>query len=135
MQTRRKNNIIKPNPKYNLSVALSTDIPPEPLTLNQAMKDKRWRGAMSGEIDAFAVNRTFSLVPRPPNKNVVGCKWLYTSKYLSSGLHQRCKARLVAKGYNQQLGRDYTDTFSPVIKSTTIRTVLDIAITKGWPLL
>ncbi|CAA7017267.1 unnamed protein product [Microthlaspi erraticum] len=82
-----------------------------------------------------AVNRTFSLVPRPPNKNVVGCKWLYTNKYLSSGLHHRHKARLVAKGYNQQLGRDYTDTFSPVIKSTTIRAVLDVAVTKSWPLL
>ncbi|CAA7023370.1 unnamed protein product [Microthlaspi erraticum] len=135
MQTRRKNNIVKPNSKYNLSAALSTNIASEPMTLTQAMKDRRWRGAISGEIDAFAVNRTFSLVPRPPNKNVVGCKWLYTNKYLSSGLHHRHKARLVAKGYNQQLGRDYTDTFSPVIKSTTIRAVLDVAVTKSWPLL
>jgi len=40
----------------------------------------------------------------------------------------------VAKGYNQQLGRDYTDTFSPVIKSTTLRLVLDVAVTRSWPI-
>ncbi|CAA7054824.1 unnamed protein product [Microthlaspi erraticum] len=65
MQTRRKNNIFKPNLKYNLSAALSTHIPAEPRTVNQALKDKRWRGAMSHEIDAFAVNRTFDLLESP----------------------------------------------------------------------
>lgn len=134
MQTRNKNNIRKPNPKYNLMSSLKSSIPPEPLTVTQALKDERWRGAMSEEVDAFAINQTFDLVPRPPRKNVVGCKWVYKNKFLPSGAHNRCKARLVAKGYNQQLGRDYTDTFSPVIKSTTIRLVLDIAITRGWPI-
>ncbi|CAA7049059.1 unnamed protein product [Microthlaspi erraticum] len=56
MTTRHKNNITKPNPKYNYSVALSGSVPAEPRTLAQALQDKRWRGAMSTEIDAFAVN-------------------------------------------------------------------------------
>lgn len=134
MQTRRKNHIVKPNPKYNLSAALSSHIPAEPRTVKQALKDKRWRGAMSTKIDAFAVNRTFDLVPRLSHYNVVGCKWLFKNKFFSSGFLDRCKARLVAKGYKQEFGRDYYDTFSPVIKSTTLRIVLDIAVTRGWPL-
>lgn len=40
----------------------------------------------------------------------------------------------MAKGYNQEHGRDYTETFSPVIKSTTIRLVLDVAVSRAWPI-
>ncbi|XP_019094508.1 PREDICTED: uncharacterized protein LOC109129920 [Camelina sativa] len=135
MQTRRKNNIVKPKRKLNLSAALSPNIPTEPLTVNQAMKDKVWRDAMSGEIDAFARNRTMDLVPRPLNHNIVGCKWVYKNKFLPNGTLSRCKARLVAKGYNQEYGRDYTETFSPVIKATTLRLVLDVAVSRSWPIL
>ncbi|XP_019095608.1 PREDICTED: uncharacterized protein LOC109130481 [Camelina sativa] len=104
------------------------------MTVTQALKDKRWRGVLSTEIDAFAQHRTFDLVPRPPKKNVVGCKWIFKKKFNSNGSHQRCKAHLVAKGYNQQLAQDYTATFSPVIKTTTIRLVLDDSVSKGWPI-
>ncbi|KAG7587359.1 GAG-pre-integrase domain [Arabidopsis thaliana x Arabidopsis arenosa] len=134
MLTRRKNHIAKPNPKYNYSAALSRIIPVEPQTVNQALKDEKWRGAMSMEIDAFARNQTFDLVPRQPHFNVVGCKWIFKNKFQSNGSLDRCKARLVAKGYNQQYGHDYTDTFSPVIKSTTIRLVLDVAVSNAWPI-
>ena len=134
MKTRRKNQITKPIKKLNLSAALSTPIPAEPQTVNQALKDHKWRGAMSEEIDAFARNRTFDLVPRQPHYNIVGCKWIFKNKFLPNGSLNRCKARLVAKGYNQQFGRDYTETFSPVIKSTTLRLVLDVAVARDWPI-
>jgi hypothetical protein len=37
-------------------------------------------------------------------------------------------------GFKQQYGIDYEDTFSPVIKSTTIRVILSIAVFNGWHL-
>ena len=64
----------------------------------------------------------------------MGCKWVFRVKRKADGLVDKFKARLVAKGYNQQPGVDYNETFSPVVKPATIRTVLSIAIMNGWPL-
>ena len=44
------------------------------------------------------------------------------------------KARLVAKGFNQRPDLDYKETFSPVVKLATIRSVLTIVVTQGWQL-
>ena len=133
MLTRRKNQISKPNPKYNYSATLSSTTPAEPTTITQALKDKIWRDSMSTEMDAFACNGTFTLVPRKADTNVVGCRWLYKNKFHPDGTRRCSKSRLVAKGYNQEFGRDYAETFSPVVKSTTLRLVLDVAISNSWP--
>lgn len=134
MTTRQKNNISKPKTKLNLSARYTNNYPPEPRTVNQALLDKRWRGSMSTELDAFARNQTYELVPRQAHQNIIGCRWIYTNKFFADGSHKCCKSRLVAKGYTQQFGRDYTSTFSPVIKATTIRLILDIAVSRSWPI-
>lgn len=106
----------------------------EPTSFSAANKDPHWRQAMADEYSALLRNGTWTLVPPPSQSNVVDCKWVYKVKRDQTGAITRYKARLVAKGFNQQPGIDYTETFSPAVKTTTIRVVLSLAVTKQWPL-
>ncbi|XP_071699487.1 uncharacterized mitochondrial protein AtMg00810-like [Rutidosis leptorrhynchoides] len=59
--------------------------------------------------------------------------WLYKHKYNADGNLSRYKARLVANSRSQQVGIICDETFSPVVKPDTIRTVLSLAVSRHWP--
>uniref|UniRef100_A0A2N9G9A2 Integrase catalytic domain-containing protein n=1 Tax=Fagus sylvatica TaxID=28930 RepID=A0A2N9G9A2_FAGSY len=134
MTTRAKNNIHKPITKMNLHTQLSKSNGLEPTTVTKALLDPKWRKAMSDECDALVKNGTWELVPPNSTQNIVGCKWIFRIKRNSDGSIDRFKARLVAKGFHQRPGVDYLDTFSPVVKPTTVRVVLSLAVSRGWSL-
>ena len=106
----------------------------EPTTASQALQDPNWCAAMDDELVALARNRTWVLVPHPSNHNIVGCKWVFRIKQNSDGSISRYKACLVAKGFHQRPRVDYHDTFSPIVKPTTIRVVLSVALSNSWPI-
>ena len=133
MTTHSRNNIVKPVAKYNLSATLECDPYWIQSTWQQAMKHKHWRDAMSREFTSTNENRTWDLEEASQHMNVVGCRWVFTIKYNPDGSIDIYKARIVAKSYHQQQGIDYGDTFCPVIKSTTIRIVLGLAVNHDWP--
>ena len=89
---------------------------------------------MSKEVYALIRNNTWELVPSTPHQNVVGCKWIYKIKRHPDGSIARYKARLVAKGFHQQPRIDFTDTFSPVVKPSTICIIITLTVVRGWPL-
>nr|GEW37421.1 hypothetical protein [Tanacetum cinerariifolium] len=106
----------------------------EPTSFTVANNFPKWRQAMKEEYDALMKNETWSLVPHAPNTNVVDGKWVYRLKRDKNGVVTCYKARFVTKGFRQQSGIDFHETFSPVVKSITIRAVLSLAVFNDWPL-
>ena len=88
---------------------------------------------MIDEYDAMVKNKTWTLIPPSSScANLVGTKWVYRIKRNKDGIVERYKARLVAKVYHQRPGVDFTDTYSPVVKPTTIRLILSMAVSSKW---
>ncbi|KAH9657753.1 retrovirus-related pol polyprotein from transposon RE1 [Citrus sinensis] len=105
-----------------------------PNSVQEALKDPKWKAAMNDEMRSLQKNQTCELVDLPPGKKPVGCRWIYTIKYKADGSIERYKARLIAKGYTQTYGIDYTDTFAPVAKINTICILLSLAVNLDWPM-
>lgn len=106
----------------------------EPRTIDQALTLPHWYEAMKEEVDALHQNQTWTLVPGTTDMNAVGSRWVFKTKLKSDGSVDRHKARLVAKGYSQLEGIDFEETFSPVVKATTTRVVLSVAVSLHWPI-
>lgn len=87
---------------------------------------------MHEEYNALMRNQTWKLVPRTPHMNPITTKWVFRVKYKSNGSLDRYKAWLVAWGFQQNIGVDYFNTFSPVIKPLTLRIMFSLAATHGW---
>ena len=138
MQTRGKSGISQPRQQdgqaYCNLAAASKDISLLPKTYRGALSDPNWKRAMEEEYGALIANQTWDLVPPPPHANIVSGKWLYRHKLNADGSLARYKARWVVRGFSQQHGLDYDETFSPVVKPATIRTVLSLAVSSDWPI-
>jgi len=106
----------------------------EPTCFEQAVGNSKWDNAMDEEMAALDANATWELVALLEDKKAIGCKWVYKVKHNADGSVSRYKTRLVAKGYAQMYGIDYEETYSLVIKMTTIRAVIAVAAAKRWSL-
>jgi hypothetical protein len=86
-----------------------------------------WKEAVNDEMDSLISNKTWKLVELPPGCKTIGCKWVLRKKLKSDGIIDKFKARLVAKGFKQKADLAFFDTFSPVIRITSIRLLIAIA--------
>ncbi|CAI5478595.1 unnamed protein product [Closterium sp. Yama58-4] len=103
------------------------EMPGEPATLKEALESddaEEWKKAMESELKSIEENDAFELVELPEGRTAITSKWLFKI--------ERYKSRLVAKGYQQKENVDYKELFAPMVKPTTLRTLLAGAAIKGW---
>ena len=102
----------------------------EPASYKEAMKSENaehWKKACQAEYETLLGYRTWDLVPRPPKTNIVGSRWTFRVKRDNLGNLDKFKARVVAQGFSQIPGVDFTETYSPTIRLTSIRFILAYA--------
>jgi hypothetical protein len=78
------------------------------------------------------LNDVWEVVPRQEGKSVVTSKWLYKIKYVADGSIEKHKARFVVRGFSQVEGIDYDETFAPVARYTSIKSIMAIAVEMAW---
>ncbi|XP_031256644.1 uncharacterized protein LOC116114642 [Pistacia vera] len=118
----------------SITALIESDSVSLPATIHEALSHHGWRDVMMEEMNALDVNGTWTLVDLPTGKRHIGCKWVFAVKVNPDGSVAKLKACFVAKGYAQTYGMDYSDTFSPVAKLTSVRLFIFVAATHSWPL-
>ncbi|CAI7922519.1 unnamed protein product, partial [Closterium sp. NIES-53] len=111
------------------------EMPGEPATLKEALESsdaEEWKKAMESELKSIEENDTWELVELPEGRKAITPKCLFKIKSDADGKIERYKSRLVAKGYQKKVMVDYKELFAPVVKPTTLRTLLAGAAIKGW---
>lgn len=119
-------------------LALINEILNVPNTIDEAVngpESGKWISAMEDEMNSLINNKTWKLVnSETVRKKPLKTKWIFKHKFDENGNVVRYKARLVVKGCSQKDGIDFTETFSPVARYDTVRSVIAIAAQKSLKL-
>jgi len=111
-----------------ISVVLPTGSTPRNSDEALSSVDARhWKFALDSEHSQLVDASTWELVPRNQASNVVTGKWVFKIKLNEDGSIDRYKARWVARGFSQRQDVDYTEIFAPVVRYSSIRTILSIS--------
>lgn len=109
----------------------SSEVNDDPTSYTEALSRpdrKHWVAAMREEIQALEENRTWNLTTLPKDRRAIRNKWVFKTKRRADGTVERYKARLVVKGCSQRPGIDYDEVYSPVVRYSTIRYLLGLAV-------
>jgi Reverse transcriptase (RNA-dependent DNA polymerase) len=93
-----------------------------------------WLEAMNKEMESLCANDVWDLVQLPEGRKAVGSKWVLKRKQNADGEVERYKARLVAQDFSEKFGIDYDETFCPVVRHESLRTVIAMAVQHGLKL-
>lgn len=115
-----KQPIFEPHEEALLALTDPPRVPTSWAEIQTSPEKDEWLIAIQAEYESLVTNNVFELVALPPGRNAIGTKLVLTNKLDSEGNLIRRKARLVVKGFREIYGIDYTDTFAPTAKFTTV---------------
>ena len=120
----------KASSRYPLSQYVLLTYEGEPECYEETMTDEhkeKCYNAMQEQMDSLHENYTYEMMELAEGKKAFRSKWVYKLKTREDGSTPRYKTRIVVKGFQQKKGVDFDDIFAPVVKMTSIRTVLSMA--------
>jgi hypothetical protein len=104
----------------------------EPTCFEEAIQKKEWADAMIAEYQSITKNDVWEIVPK--SKDVVSSKWLFKIKHAANGSIEKYKAIFFAHGFSQKEGINYEETFTPMARYTSIRTIIALTAKMKWKL-
>ena len=134
---RKSSRQINPPNYFGEWVNIAKENTEEPKTVKEALSSQHkveWKEAMQNEIESLKKHEVWDLVELPAGRKAIGSKWIFKCKTDADGNVERYKARLVAQGFTQKYGIDYEETYSPVVRFESVRTVLALAAKLGFKL-
>ncbi|KAE9006434.1 hypothetical protein PR003_g16722 [Phytophthora rubi] len=99
--------------------------------VRRSEEQSEWEHAMEEAIKIFTSNETFVEVPLPVGRTAIKSIWIFKTKTNPYGSLDKYKACVVAEGFSQRFGYDYTMTFSPVVRHSTVRLVLAVVVERS----
>ena len=141
-QEPRPERVCKPTSRFGIDVIYKCELAEnehvdmvtngqEPATMTEALQSEHadeWRKAAEKEYTSLMEYNTWSLADLPDDRKQVGSKWVFKVKRDQNGDIDRFKCRLVSQGYTQVGGIDYEETFAPVAKFSSIRSILAVGV-------
>jgi len=91
-----------------------------------------WDAACEDKMCSFNSMGVYEVVLQPKDRKVVGSKWVFRIKQGPDGTVQKYKACVIAQGFTQVEGLDYDQTFAPIIKFPSFRTIIALAAEHDW---
>ena len=127
--------LIDSDDEYIPSASHTEETRTDPRNITEALQRpdaEKWKEAIVRELTSLEENNTWSIVEQPHQGKLIGSTWTLKTKLLGDGSIDKLKARLCAQGFSQRFGRDYTETFSPTVRSTSLRVFLAYAASTGF---
>jgi hypothetical protein len=113
---------------YLANLVTIYDFPIDELTMIHealiVLEGEHWKEAMESKYVSLLKNQTWRLKLLPPNQSCVSCKWVLKRKYHLDGIISGYKVQPVAHGFTQIQGIDYGETFSPLVKITSLKIMI-----------
>lgn len=132
----RDRSTLRPLQKYDdyvcitETVSLTVLFEKFPSNFSEAMNrldNENWIKAMDTEMNSLRDMNVWKSCRMPEGRKALPCKWVLRIKRNPDGYIDKYKARLVVKGFKQKRGQDYDQTYSPVARLATIRSLLSVS--------